>query len=121
MQYAVLLYVDAEDNAGPESPAFQESLPHHQAFAQGLTERGLEFTGAPLHGSDTATSMRRRGGDRLVTDGPFAETKEQLWGFYLVEAPDLDTVIEVCDGLWEVDHGSVEIRPVVSMQMPAAS
>ena len=56
--------------------------------------------------------MRRRNGDRLVTDGPFAETKEQLWGYYDVEAPDLDVMLDVCDGLWEVEHGSVEIRPM---------
>jgi hypothetical protein len=56
-----------------------------------------------------------RGGQRLVTDGPFVETKEQLWGYLVVDAPDLDTVLDACAGLWEAEHGTVEVRPLIPL------
>ncbi len=112
MRYAVLLYADAGLGAGPGSTEWETSLPHHTEFAERLGARGLTFSGGALHAAGAATTVRRRNGDRLVTDGPFAETKEQLWGYYDIEAPDLDVMLEVCDGLWEVEHGSVEIRPM---------
>lgn len=118
MQYAVLLYVDAALATGPEGPEWMTSMPAHEAFAERLRALGQELEGAPLHSVATATSLRVRGGERLITDGPFAETKEQLWGFYVVEAPDLDAVIELVDGLWEAEHGTIEIRPCVPMQSP---
>jgi len=115
MQYAVLLYADADLDAGPDAPEWQQSLPGHQAFNAALQERGTDYSGAALHAVNAATAVRVRDGERLITDGPFAETKEQLWGFYLLEAPDLDTVIELSAGFWEAEHGTVEIRPVIPM------
>jgi len=112
MRYAVLLYADAALGAGPGNPEWDTSLPHHSAFAERLGERGLAFSGGALYAAEAATTLRRRDGDRLVTDGPFAETQEQLWGYYDVEAPDLDTMLDVCEILWETEHGSVEIRPM---------
>jgi hypothetical protein len=116
MQYAVLLYADAGLDAGPGAPEWEASLPHHGAFNQRLQERGIEYSGAALHAAGSATSLRRRGGERLLTDGPFAEVKEQLWGFYLVEAPDLDTVLDLVEDMWEAENGTIEIRPVIPMQ-----
>jgi len=116
MQYAVLLYADAGLAAGPGAPEWEASLPAHGAFHQRLAERGLEYSGAALHAASGATSLRVSNGERLLTDGPFAEVKEQLWGFYLVEAPDLDTVLDVAEGMWEAEHGTVEVRPVIPMQ-----
>ena len=119
MQYTVLLYADASLGTGPGNPEWDASLPAHGALNAAARERGYAITGAPLFGAETATSVRRRDGERLVTEGPFAETKEQLWGFYLIDAPDLDAVLDLVDGLWEVDHGTVEIRPVLPVPAPA--
>jgi len=113
MRYAVLLYADADLDAGPGAKEWEESLPQHQALGAALAEKGVEFSGGALHAIGSATSLRRRDGQLVHTDGPFAETKEQLWGYYNVEAPDVDTVIELVGGLWEVDHGTVEIRPLL--------
>ena len=121
MQFAVLLYADSAFDAGSDGPEWVAALPGHGGLQRRLTAGGHEFSGAALRDVRAATSLRVRDGERLITDGPFAETKEQLWGFYLVDAPDLDTVIEACDGLWEIDNGTVEIRPVVPMPQPAAA
>lgn len=118
VKYMVLLYVDAGIDARPGQPEWQASLPGHRTFIDGANERGYEFSGAALRGIDAATSVRVRDGQRLVTDGPFAETKEQLWGYHLVDAPDIDAVVELCSGLWEAANGTVEIRPVIPMQAP---
>jgi hypothetical protein len=120
MQYAVLLYADVSPDAGPGDPDWDASAQAHQVFNDRIGELGLEkLSSAALHGTARATSLRRRGGERLLTDGPFAETKEQLWGFHILEAPNLDAVLEVTEGLWEAEHGTVEIRPVVRIRMPA--
>jgi hypothetical protein len=84
------------------------------AFNQALQERGLPYTGGALTGAAAATTIR----DRLVTDGPFAETKEQLWGSYVVDAPDLDVVLELCGLLWEAEHGAIEVRPLLDVPVP---
>ena len=119
MQYAVFLYADADLDAGPGAPEWEATLGHHTAFNRAVRERGFAIvSGAPLHAKGTATSVRRREGAPLVTDGPFAETKEQLWGFYVVEAADLDAVIDLAGLLWEAEHGTVEIRPVVDVPAP---
>ena len=121
MQYAILLYADATYGTGPGNPEWDASLPFHTAFGAGLAERGVPFTGGALHGVGAATSVRLRDGERLVTDGPFAETREQLWGFYTVELPDLDAAIEAAAGLWEAAHGTVEIRPMIPVPAPMAA
>jgi hypothetical protein len=121
MQYAILLYADAELGAGPGNPEWEASLPLHTAFSQALAERGVAFSGGALHGAATATSVRVRDGETLITDGPFAETREQLWGFYTVEMPDIDAVIDPCLALWEAAHGTVEIRPMIPVPTGAAA
>lgn len=118
MQYAILLYADAGLGAGPGNAGWEAAASHHTAFAQALGERGLSFGGGALHDAGAATSVRVRDGRTLVTDGPFAETREQLWGFYTVEAPDIDAVIEPCLALWEAAHGTVEIRPMIPLMAP---
>ena len=116
MQYAVLLYADSNLVAEPGGPEWEASLPRHGALAERLQAGGHEYSGAALQGVDKATSLRvSDDGRRLVTDGPFAETKEQLWGFYLVEAPDLDTVLDLVEPMWEAQHGTVEVRPCNTM------
>jgi hypothetical protein len=121
MQYAILLYADARYGTGPGNPEWDASLPFHTAFVARLAERGVPFSGGALHGVASSTSLRVRDGERLVTDGPFAETREQLWGFYTVELPDLDAAIDEVAGLWEAEHGTVEIRPMIPVPAPAGA
>ena len=109
MRYAVLLYVDSTLAAGPGAPEWDASLPDHRAFnALPHVSHGMA-----LHDRGIATSLRVRDGERLITDGPFAETKEQLWGLYVVDAPNLDQVLDEVAELWEAKHGTIEIRPLI--------
>lgn len=121
MRYAVLLYADATLDAGPGAPEWEQSLPTQVAFGAALTAQGVPFTGGALYSVRASTSLRRRDGQLIHTDGPFAETKEQLWGYYDLEAPDLDAVIGLVGGMWELDHGTVEIRPVFPATERAAA
>jgi hypothetical protein len=114
MRYAVLLYVDSALAAGPGAPEWDASLPDHREF----NSRPDVSHGMALHDRQSATSLRVRDGRRLVTDGPFAETKEQLWGLYVMDAPDLDTVLDETAKLWEARNGTIEIRPL--LRPPAA-
>ena len=121
MEYMVLLYVDAEIDARPGQAEWDAAVPAHRAVADAMRDRGWTFSGGALHGQAMATSVRVRGGERLVSDGPFAETKEQLWGYTLVDVPDLDELIEVCAQLCEAEHGTVEIRPTIPLRAPASA
>jgi hypothetical protein len=82
------------------------------ACGNGLRERGILLAAEPLHPVDTAATVRVRNGSVSVTDGPFAETKEQLAGFYLIEARDLNDAIQVASKIPPAREGSVEVRPV---------
>ena len=76
-------------------------------------------SGEALQPTATATTVRVRDGETLTTDGPFAETKEQLGGFYVVEAKDLDEAIEIATRIPDVRGGSIEVRPIMEMDMPS--
>ena len=86
-----------------------------------LYEAGNYLAGAQLQPTTMATSVRVRDGKRLVTDGPFAETREQLGGYYLVEAKDLDEAIGLAARIPSAKVGTIEVRPVVEMGQPAAT
>jgi hypothetical protein len=110
-QYALLIYGRDVDWSLPEHAG---TLVEYGEFSQ---DHGAAFRGgAALHPTSTATTVRvtgARGGEVVTTDGPFAETKEALTGFYLVEAPDLDAALAIaadCPGAWD---GAVEVRPVL--------
>jgi hypothetical protein len=114
MQYAVLIYSD--ERLWTEASAEQRAAYHaaHTAFDEAVRSRATMLGGEALVGVAAATTLRHGpDGARLVTDGPFAETAEQLGGFYLVEARDLDTMVDLCDLL---PHQYVlEVRPVADM------
>jgi|HubBroStandDraft_1064217.scaffolds.fasta_scaffold781170_1 hypothetical protein len=119
MQYLLLIYGQESDWA-KLSPAQHGAM--HQEFGQ-LTQEIMEkgkFGGANrLNPVATATTVRVRDGKRMVTDGPFAETKEQLGGYYLVDANDLDEAIAIAARIPAARHGSIEVRPVfVAEQQP---
>jgi hypothetical protein len=84
-------------------------------LAQDLHERGQYLAAAPLHPTSTATSIRVRDGKRLVTDGPFAETREQLGGYFLIQANNLDEAMGIAARIPMARKGTVEIRPVIEV------
>jgi hypothetical protein len=87
----------------------------YMAFTQGIKASGKYLGGNPLTPTSTATTVRVRDGQQLVTDGPFAETKEQLGGYYLIEATDLDDAIKIAAKIPGAKDGSIEVRPVMGM------
>lgn len=109
MKYLCLVYFEESKlHNVPESPEDEECV----AYDEKLRERGAVIASEALEPVETATTVRVRDGRTSVTDGPFAETKEQLGGFYLVEATDLDNAIQVAAGIPAARIGSVEIRPI---------
>ena len=114
MKYACLIYSDENDsvaNPDPSSEAFAPIMAGYMAFGEHAGERIV--AGEALDGVATATSVRVRDGETLTTDGPFAETKEQLGGFYVVEAADLDEAIALAARIPHAASGTVEVRPVL--------
>ncbi len=114
MKYALLIYRDEALREDPGTPGFDEMMQGYYKFTEDITTEGINLGGEALHNVDMATVVRVRGGDQAVTDGPFAETKEQLGGFYLVDVEDLDAAISVAARIPAVKNGSIEIRPLVN-------
>jgi hypothetical protein len=112
MQYMLLIY-GPETTEAPSDQEIAAEMDEYFAFSRHVAERGALKAGEALHPSATATTVRVRDGQTLTTDGPFAETKEVLGGFYLVEAADLDEAIGYAARIPGARHGSVEVRPVV--------
>jgi hypothetical protein len=119
MQYALLIYASEQEWASQSEEESQAQFQEYMAFTKDVVDRGLYKGGEALHPTASATTVRVREGETLTTDGPFAETKEQLGGFYLVEAKDLDEAIEIAAGIPDVRRGSIEVRPVMDMGMPS--
>jgi hypothetical protein len=112
MKYMLLVYLDERTMTEEERErCYVESA----QLAQELSSSGRYLDASPLHPVATATSVRVRDGKRLVTDGPFAETREQLGGYYLVEAQDLDEAIGIAERIPPASIGTIEIRPVMEI------
>lgn len=110
MQYMLLIYLEEDAlNEQERAACYEESA----GYARQLHTRGKYIAAAPLHPTSTATSLRTRDGRQVVTDGPFAETREQLGGYFLVEAANLDEAIEIAGQIPAGRWGTVEIRPVM--------
>jgi hypothetical protein len=112
MRYVLLIYGSEEDYAKMTQEESAALMQAHAVFAQEAQMRGLLTGGAPLQPTSTATTIRVRNGKTLITDGPFAETKEQLAGSYVLDCKDLDEAIEMATKIPDALLGSVEIRPV---------
>lgn len=112
MKYALLIYGDesGQADATPEQQA--EVMQAYMAFTKSIEDTGQHLGGEALDATSTATTVRVRDGETLTTDGPFAETREALGGFYLIEAADLDEAIGIAARLPGSWFGSVEVRPV---------
>lgn len=113
MQYMFLIYENetAWEALGPEERS--ASVARHISFAQELKDGGRLIAGDGLQPTSTATTVRRDGHQTLITDGPFAETKEQLGGFYVIEARDLDHALEDAARLSAREGEVIEVRPVM--------
>ncbi|AUF95452.1 hypothetical protein M2396_002564 [Pseudomonas sp. BIGb0278] len=113
MKYLCLVYCDEGLlHSLPDSPADAEC----QAYAQALEGSGRVLAAQALQSVQAATTVRVRNGQMSLTDGPFADTKEQLAGFYLVEARDLNEALSIAKGIPAARVGSVEVRPVRELQ-----
>jgi len=112
MQYALFIYEDEQIyGPGKSGPALQEIVAKHMEFNKELGSRRIGGSG--LKATAAATTVRTANGAKTVHDGPFAETKEQLGGFYLIDVPDLDAAIAVAKKLPMYKDGAVEIRPLL--------
>jgi len=112
MKYMLLVYLD--ENALSESER-EQCYVKSAKLAQDVHASGKYLYAAPLHPTATATSIRVREGKRLVTDGPFAETREQLGGYYLIDASNLDEAIGIAEKIPGAQFGTIEIRPVMEI------
>ena len=120
-QYMLLIYNPA-DAGDPTSEQMQEIGSRYDAYTQSLVEAGVLVGGDALERVDTATTVREHDGQTQFTDGPFAETKEFLAGYYLLNCPDLDTALDHATRLPAVGFGgSVEVRPVWDRTGPMAA
>jgi hypothetical protein len=106
-----------EDHAvyagGPESEAFRKIVEAHQALVGEMMKAGVFVHGTGLLGPETATTLRKRSGKQSIHDGPFAETKEQLGGFYIVDVADFDAALGWAKRIPMLADGSIEIRPAI--------
>jgi hypothetical protein len=112
MKYLLLIYTDEKVWAEGER---EKCIAESTQLTHDLHARGQYLGASPLHPVSTATSVRIRDGKRLVTDGPFAETHEQLGGFFMIEASDLDEAIAIAARIPGARKGTVEVRPLVEL------
>ena len=117
MKYMLLIYLDENGLSEQERTAcYQDSA----RYAVELSKSGKYIGAGPLHPTSTATSVRTRNNKRVVTDGPFAETREQLGGYFLIDAQNLDEAIDIAGQIPAGRWGTVEIRPVMEISgLPA--
>ena len=123
MQYVILIYGDEKGFAMlADDPAAQQALyAAYSKYGSDMRAAGVLRGGAELRPTGTATTVRVRNGKTVTTDGPFAETKEQLGGYYLLEVASLDDALAWAAKCPGAKAGSIEVRPVAHVEMPAAS
>ena len=114
VKYMLLIYAEPQDRE-PTPEEWAASMPAWEAFGNELRARNAWVDAAPLAGVASATTVRIRDGKRVVTDGPFAETKEWLGGYYIIDAPSLDGALEAAAMCPGAKDGSVEVRPIVDL------
>jgi hypothetical protein len=112
MQYLLLIYSAETDDANQDSAALMRD---YGAFTQGIIQSGAFKSADRLKPVSAATTVRVRDGKTLTTDGPFAETREQLGGYYLVDAKDLDEAVAIAAKVPTAKYGSIEVRPILAM------
>src|SRR3954454_17876484 len=115
MNYLLLIYGEEADGLPPDPDAARAMSDAYSVFTERIAKSGVLRGGDALEAVATVTTVRVRGGEVVVTDGPFAETKEQLGGYYLIECADLDAAIKIAADVPGAKYGSIEIRPIRSL------
>jgi hypothetical protein len=116
MQYLLLIYTNEAEMAGRTASAMASLSAEYTDFTKGIIQAGQFKAGERLKPTSAATTVRVRSGQVAITDGPFAETREQLGGYYLVEAKNLDEATAIAARIPGAKHGSVEVRPIWPME-----
>ncbi len=113
MKYLATIYQAESGMADMTEDDVAESMSAYEAFGRDAAQAGVLLGGEGLTPSATATTIRVRDGERLLTDGPFAETKELIGGIFVIDCPNLDVAIELAAKIPTAEHGSIEVRPLV--------
>jgi hypothetical protein len=115
MRYIALLYGEPDAGPTPGTPEFMEMLGEFQSATAAMADAGILVDSSPLQPPQTATTVRVRNGEVQLSDGPFAEIKEQLGGYYILDCADLDTALQYVAAIPSAKYGSVEVRPLMVM------
>jgi hypothetical protein len=114
MQYMLMNYVPSEGSATPENAKDATNEPAWAAYTKALIDAGVMKGGNALHEASAATTLRMRNGKREVQDGPYADSKEQLGGYYIIDVPNLDVALEWAAKSPAAATGCIEVRPILS-------
>ncbi|HEX3865492.1 MAG TPA: YciI family protein [Gemmatimonadaceae bacterium] len=120
MQYLLLIYSNESNWAKQSDADTNAMMGEYMTFTENIAKSGHYKGGNRLHPTKSATTVRIRDGKRQTTDGPFAETREQLGGYYLIDAKDLDEATDIAARMPGARVGSIEVRPVWTTAMPTA-
>jgi hypothetical protein len=112
MKYLLMLYADESAGAKVSQEVWNDMMDQFHAWSEAMEKAGVTNTFSPLHPTSAATTVRVPNGKKVITHGPFAETKEQLGGFYMIDARNLDEAIEWAVRCPGAQYGSIEVRPV---------
>ena len=115
MRYMLLIYGDESQDIPPGTPEFDEMMAGYGAFGQELRDRGAYVGGDPLQPTSDARTVRVRDGSAMVTNGPFAETAEQLGGYYIVDCATIEEAAAYAEKIPGAKRGSVEVRPIMDL------
>jgi hypothetical protein len=118
MRYLCLIYDDEKTLAGMSASESDQFMREYVAFTEAIKRSGHYLGGEALQPVQAATTVRMRNGKLSATDGPFAETKEQLGGFYMIEARDLNDAIQVASRIPSARIGTIEVRPIMELDRP---
>jgi hypothetical protein len=118
MQYLLMIYVDEAAAAKIPPDQMQKMMPAYAAYSEAMVKAGVLLAGDRLRPTSAATTVRMREDKPQILDGPYADTKEQLGGYYKIEAPDLDAAIAWAARCPGASHGTVEVRPIWEMETP---
>ncbi|MCW6008855.1 YciI family protein [Micromonospora sp. CPCC 205371] len=117
MRYMLLIYTE-EQTGAPDPAQVEQVMGEYWAYEKAVADAGVKEGSDALQPTATATTVRVKDGERLVTDGPFAETREVLGGYYLIDVPDLDSALEWAARCPGAKYGSVEVRPIMEFDEP---
>jgi hypothetical protein len=115
MRYMLIIHNDPELHPVPGDPRWDELMDGYATFSKELASQGRPFSGDPLNDPSTATTIRVRDGETLTVDGPFAETKEWMSGYFIIDCDNLDQALAAAAMVPSAKYGSVEVRPVAEM------